>query len=153
MPDGTTSHVHVPVPTHTPSLVPGTACFLQYMTWSGRMFLAGSYSTDQTGRLSITRLVSNHPNHCPQSKWTDSSLAKPNTPPQTNVRLPTHPLKVTEVCTWDFPVFPFYFNPSHPIPSAFCPKDFSSLYRYLKKYVQGMKLHQYGTTSCHGRRR
>ena len=64
MPHGTTSHVRVPVPTHTPSLVPGTACFLRYMTWSGRMFLAGSYRTDQTGRLSITRLVSNHPNHC-----------------------------------------------------------------------------------------
>ena len=36
MPHGTTSHVHVPVPPHAPSLVPGIACCLPIHDLVGR---------------------------------------------------------------------------------------------------------------------
>ena len=150
MPHGTTSHVHVPVPPHAPSLVLGIACFLPIHD------LAGSLSSLLV-LIRLTRpVVYLSPGLCLTILTTVRSLSGRTavwlnpTHPLRQMSVCLHTLKVTGVCAWDF--FSFCPSPSHSVRllSQGLFVFFTSIY---KNIVQGMKLYQYSTTSCHGRRR
>ena len=74
---------------------------------------------------------------------------------------PTHPLRQMSVCShtpWKSQkhvhgIFLFYLQPlpSHPVRLLF--QGLFVFVHVFTKYAQGMKLHQYGVTSCHARRK